>query len=613
MSQTGYTPISLYYSTTAAAVPVNTNLANGELAINITDGKLYYKDNGGTVRLLASNATSAPVLSFQTSLSGLTPSTATTGVVTLAGTLGVASGGTGLTTLGTGSLTYGAGTSAFSALAIGTAGQILTVNSGATAPQWSTLSGVAVTTFSAGTTGFTPSSATAGAVTLAGTLATTNGGTGLTSFTSGGVVYASSTSALATGSALTFNGSNLFTTGRLGLGLATSPAQSIHSKVAGNTFAEFENSTASKIAYFGVDGTGPSIQSGASEPITFVTGGSEQMRLTSTGLGIGTSSPNYKLETQTAITVGVTGVNLANNAAVNSAFIYTDPGSVASGDGKAIAIGMTARARVYISATHPGTSKDSSDLALWTTTGAVVNERLRVTSLGDVGIGTSTPQTKLDVVGGIIQVTAVSNPFIATSSGVGTSAFNFSNADTSISFTSNGTIKLRNSNSTTNNFTSIDGYDASDNVITRIANIVTDQTNHSGALAFVTRNAGSYGERARITSAGTLTLYNDYQEQTYTANSSTAITLNIVTNGTDQVITLTGTATITMPTATAGKSFLLKLKTGAGGYTVTWTTVKWPGGTAPTLTSTASKMDIFSFFSDGTNWYGCTVGQNYTP
>jgi hypothetical protein len=128
-------------------------------------------------------------------------------------------------------------------------------------------------------------------------------------------------------------------------------------------------------------------------------------------------------------------------------------------------------------------------------------------------------------------------------------------------------------------------------------------------MTFSTNNA----ERARISAAGTFILKNDYQEQTYTANSSTAITLNIVTNGTDQVITLTGTATITMPTATAGKSFLLKLKTGAGGYTVTWTTVKWPSGTAPTLTATASRMDIFSFFSDGTNWYGCTVGQNYTP
>ena len=67
----------------------------------------------------------------------------------------------------------------------------------------------AVSSFSAGTTGFTPNTATTGAVTLAGTLATTNGGTGLTSFTSGGVVYASSSSALATGSALSFDGTSL--------------------------------------------------------------------------------------------------------------------------------------------------------------------------------------------------------------------------------------------------------------------------------------------------------------------------------------------------------------------------------------------------------------------
>lgn len=59
MAASGYTPISLYYSTTAAAVPVNTNLVNGELGINIIDGKLYYKDNAGTVQLLASKAAAA--------------------------------------------------------------------------------------------------------------------------------------------------------------------------------------------------------------------------------------------------------------------------------------------------------------------------------------------------------------------------------------------------------------------------------------------------------------------------------------------------------------------------------------------------------------------------
>jgi len=56
MAQTNYTPISLYYSTTASAAPTSGNLVNGELAINITDGKLYFKNNSGTVTLLASAA-----------------------------------------------------------------------------------------------------------------------------------------------------------------------------------------------------------------------------------------------------------------------------------------------------------------------------------------------------------------------------------------------------------------------------------------------------------------------------------------------------------------------------------------------------------------------------
>jgi len=104
----------------------------------------------------------------------------------------------------------------------------------------------------------------------------------------------------------------------------------------------------------------------------------------------------------------------------------------------------------------------------------------------------------------------------------------------------------------------------------------------------------------------------NYVETPFTANSSTAITIAL-TNGTFQIITLTGNATITMPTATAGKSFILLLKQdGTGSRTVTWSTVKWPASTNPTITATASKQDIFSFVSDGTNWYGATGGQNYT-
>jgi len=110
--------------------------------------------------------------------------------------------------------------------------------------------------------------------------------------------------------------------------------------------------------------------------------------------------------------------------------------------------------------------------------------------------------------------------------------------------------------------------------------------------------------------AGTFT--NGYTEEVNTANTSTAYTISLA-DGSFQVLTLTGNATITMPTATAGRSFILLLKQDAtGSRTVTWSTVYWPGGTAPTITSTASKQDIYSFFADGSKWYGTTVGQNFT-
>ena len=97
MAQATYTPISLYYSTTASAAPTAGNLVNGELAINIIDGKLYYKDNVGVVKIIATNAAVTNVNSISFGTTGLTPSTATTGVVTVAGTLAVANGGTGVT------------------------------------------------------------------------------------------------------------------------------------------------------------------------------------------------------------------------------------------------------------------------------------------------------------------------------------------------------------------------------------------------------------------------------------------------------------------------------------------------------------------------------------
>jgi len=105
---------------------------------------------------------------------------------------------------------------------------------------------------------------------------------------------------------------------------------------------------------------------------------------------------------------------------------------------------------------------------------------------------------------------------------------------------------------------------------------------------------------------------NGYTEETVTANTGTSYTISL-TNGTVQILTLTGNCTYTFPANTAGTSFLLVQKQdGTGSRTVTWDTdVKWPSSTAPTITGTASKADVFAFTCDGTYWYGRVIGQNY--
>ena len=89
------------------------------------------------------------------------------------------------------------------------------------------------------------------------------------------------------------------------------------------------------------------------------------------------------------------------------------------------------------------------------------------------------------------------------------------------------------------------------------------------------------------------------------ANSSTAVTLSL-SSGTVLSYTLTGNCTFTMPTATSGTSFIVKLiQDGTGSRTATFTGVKWPAGTAPTITTTATTgLDILSFVCINSVWYG---------
>lgn len=219
MAQTGYTPLSLYYSTTASAAPTAGNLANGELAININDGKLYYKDSGGSVQLIASkdgasgsvttlsvvsangfagtvaNATTTPAITLTTSITGILKGNGTAISAAASGTdYAPATSGT--------SILYGNGSGGFSNVTVGTG---LTFSAGtlSTSGGAGTVTSVDV---SGGTTGLTTSGGpvtTSGTITLAGTLAVANGGTGQTTYTNGQLLIGNTTGNTLTKATLT--------------------------------------------------------------------------------------------------------------------------------------------------------------------------------------------------------------------------------------------------------------------------------------------------------------------------------------------------------------------------------------------------------------------------
>lgn len=103
----------------------------------------------------------------------------------------------------------------------------------------------------------------------------------------------------------------------------------------------------------------------------------------------------------------------------------------------------------------------------------------------------------------------------------------------------------------------------------------------------------------------------------FVAASGAAVTLPDVTTATMHRVTLSANTAITLPTPGVGKSFTVELRQDAtGGRTVAWATpagaIRWPGGTAPTITATANGIDVITFVCiGGTNWYGFVAGQAF--
>jgi hypothetical protein len=110
----------------------------------------------------------------------------------------------------------------------------------------------------------------------------------------------------------------------------------------------------------------------------------------------------------------------------------------------------------------------------------------------------------------------------------------------------------------------------------------------------------------------------DYSETTVIANTGATYTIDLE-SGNVFNLTLTDNCTYTFSnppaSGSAGAFTLIQNQDGTGSRTVTWpASVEWADGSAPTITSTASSTDVFTFITTdgGTTWYGFTGGQDFS-
>jgi hypothetical protein len=174
-----------------------------------------------------------------------------------------------------------------------------------------------------------------------------------------------------------------------------------------------------------------------------------------------------------------------------------------------------------------------------------------------------------------------------------------------------------------------------DNIVTAsklAAGAVTDSHIASGATIDQSKINGLSAGLASKVNASTLTTKGDLlgataaatparvgvggNGQVLTADSAQATglawALPTTIEAVNTVVTLTANCTFTFPTASAGKSFTLVLQQdGTGSRSVTWPIgTRWPGGVAPTLTTTANAVDYVTFLSPATSWHGFLSGSD---
>jgi hypothetical protein len=235
--------------------------------------------------------------------------------------------------------------------------------------------------------------------TLTGTISaaslTTSGTVTHSGGTANGVAYLDGSKVLTTGSALTFDGTTLGING--GLVADANLIAQINSPAGGAKFFA-SNKAGAYGLLMGYDSSNDiaRLRVIPNTALTFETNNAEQMRLTSTGLGIGTSSPASKLEVYGAFGTGTTGITLSNNSGYNASNLARFDFKLSNSFG-----GLEKVAAIW--ALNPNASANNGGALVFGTsangTATTPTEGMRLDSSGNLGIGTSSPSVKLDVNG----------------------------------------------------------------------------------------------------------------------------------------------------------------------------------------------------------------------
>lgn len=106
----------------------------------------------------------------------------------------------------------------------------------------------------------------------------------------------------------------------------------------------------------------------------------------------------------------------------------------------------------------------------------------------------------------------------------------------------------------------------------------------------------------KIQGAGSAAQYVQAVGEYDNGNSGTGIAIDW-SKGDRQLVTMTGNCTFTFSNAVKGQTLTVRVvEDGTGGRTLTWPTLKWPGGTVGAATTTAGAINLYIFYFDGTNY-----------